>query len=163
MRVRVPPAALTYHVRYQKTSYSCGATAVMNALRSLGKRVSERRISSLAGTEPEKGTTEDGVLVSIRELGFVAMRYETDDKVAAWAWMSESLKSSRPIILCISNWQHWVTAIGMLGDRVIIVDPTNAMTNKRENGVVVLSKRELIRKWMHSQKGGFFGISIGRR
>mgnify|MGYP001558010016 CR=1 FL=1 len=150
-------------MRYQKTSYSCGAAAIVNALRSLGARVAEKSAARAASTTLEIGTTESGIIDALREMGYIVTRLETAKSREAWGYLNDNLEIGRPVILCVMNWQHWVTAIGKLNDRIVLVDPTNTRVNKSENGVWVLSKREFMKKWRHSQKDLYSGISVGKK
>ena len=46
-------------MRYQQRPYSCGAAAVVNALRCYGKRIPEKLVRSRAGTTKKDGTQEE--------------------------------------------------------------------------------------------------------
>lgn len=135
----------------------------MNALRALGRRITERSAITLANTSPALGTSSEGILGAFRALGYDASSVDLKLRKDAWAWVTRNLNVGKPIILCVDDWQHWVTAIGMVGDRVILVDSTNTKINKSENGIWVLSKREFMTKWRHSRKGVYSGIVIGRK
>lgn len=149
-------------MRYQQTAVSCGACAIVNALKCLGKSVAERNIRAQAKTDNE-GTDENGVCDAVRAMGFSATKYETPDKKAAWGWLADCLRSGKPVIMCVENWHHWVTAIGIIGDTIIIADPGNTVGNKKENGILTFSKSIVIKKWKHSREGAYFGIAVSKK
>ena len=150
-------------VRYQELEWSCGPSAIVNAARALGKRIAERRVRKLAGCKRDEGTDDWQMLDAIRALELVAEPLLTEDRTAAWALIRSSVLAGRPVVICIDNWQHWTTVIGVVGDRVLLVDPTFAKGNQQENGVHSLNKTELLRRWKHRHLGQWYGIAIGRK
>lgn len=60
----------------QKEPSACGPAALRSVLLSYGKDVSEKRLSELAGTTKEKGTTPQGLVHAAEELGFKAKAFE---------------------------------------------------------------------------------------
>lgn len=161
MRVQILPGVPFIRVRYQRKGYSCGAAAVVNALRCFGRRVSERNVCSRVGTTHD-GTTEEGLLQGIRSFGFSAAKYEASSADGSWSWLVRCLVD-RPVVVVFQNWQHWVTAIGLSAGRVVVVDSTNSKANKTENGIHVLSRREFMRRWKNTQNGLFSGVCISKR
>lgn len=138
-------------MRYQQLTYSCGAGAVVNALRALGVRVDERRVRPSAGTTPD-GTDEIGTIQAVRALGYSASEFTGKSRNHAWRWLHGALLQGSAVIISVDLWQHWVTCIGLLGDRVILIDPAKVQSNMRENGIHVLSKDRLIARWRSSRK-----------
>lgn len=145
-------------MRFQTKPYSCGAAAIVNALRCFGKRISERQIQILANTSKEYGTSEDGISNAIKSLGLIPTRFESNDKELAWNKVIKNF----PIILCVMNSNHWVTTIGTIDDRIIIVDPTNTLLNKSENGIHIVRKQELLKYWKNKENK-YFGVICSRR
>lgn len=149
-------------MRYQKHPWSCGSAAVVNALRCFGKRVSESRISQAAETSEKDGTTEDGITEALRQFGASATHYDSDEATRSWEWLRGRLMDDTPVILCVDSWQHWVTAVGVIGNRVIMVDPANTQKNVSENSVHVLGRKEMMKRWKNGRESRFFGISVKR-
>lgn len=150
-------------MRTQLRDWSCGAAALVNASLTLGKTVSEGKVRKLAGTTREDGTDERGIIDAARALGLTATPSSSSDSTAAWAVVRANLLDGRPCLLCIDNWGHWVTAIGIVGERVIIADPAETVRNSRENGIHVLRKTKLLKRWRHkAEETPYFSIAIGR-
>lgn len=138
-------------MRYQQLTYSCGAGAIVNALRALGVRVDERKVRTLAGTTCD-GTDETGVIHALRALGHSASEFTGKSRNHAWRWLHGALLQGSAVIISVDLWQHWVTCIGLLGDRVILIDPAKVQSNMKENGIHVLSKERLIARWRSSRR-----------
>lgn len=138
-------------MRYQQLTFSCGPGAVVNALRALGVMIDERRVRSLAGTTTN-GTDEFGIISAVRALGYTASDFSVKSRNHAWRWLHGALLQGSAVIISVDRWSHWVTCIGLLGDRVVLIDPAKVKSNMRENGVHVLSKDRLIARWRSSRK-----------
>lgn len=149
-------------MRYQGLEWSCGPASVVNACRTLGLRVSESRVRSLAGASAG-GTDEQQLISAIRSLGLTASEYQGSDMAAAWAFVRSNLMDGKPQLLCIDQWKHWVCAIGMVGQSVIVFDPDRTVKNSRENGVVPMTRRILQRRWRcRNEQEPFYAIAVGR-
>ena len=154
-------------MKYQTTPYSCGAAAVVNALRCLGKKVPERVIQKISFTSEKNGTDEHGIIAALRSLGFDGSPFNGsfDD---AFAELESELGEGYPVILCTWDMQHWVTAIGKLGKypgngtKIVIFDPSRSKSNKGENGVKILTRKQLKKSWK-SRDGKFYGIACFKK
>lgn len=138
-------------MRYQQVPWSCGAASVVNTLRAFGRKVAETRVRAAAGTD-QTGTESIGILTALRVFGLTAVEYSGQTKNHAWRWLQGALLQGSVIILSVDRWTHWVTCIGLVGDRVILIDSANVIANKKENGIHVISKEQLIRRWYHAKQ-----------
>jgi hypothetical protein len=105
----------------------------------------------LAGTTTD-GTDEIGVVHGVRALGHSASEFTGKSRNHAWRWLHGALLQGSAVIISVDLWQHWVTCIGLLGDRVILIDPAKVQSNMKENGIHVLSKERLIARWRSSRR-----------
>ncbi len=147
-------------MRFQSGPGFCGPAAIVNAFRCLGRKLAEAPIGAACGCTRDEGAPPDKLVEAIRGFGFGATKFETADRKAAWGWLTETLRSGKPVILLVMNFGHYVTASGVLGNRINIVDSTNVKRNKAENGTHVLSKREFMKRWYSTTGGVYFGIAI---
>lgn len=157
-------------MKYQRDPWSCGAAAVVNAARVFGKKINEYTIRGLANTTKENGTQEWGILAALRseEVGLTATEFSSNNKVESWAWLHWQLNKGKPVILSTQAWEHWVVAVGALGDYVVIIDSSNFKNNKKENGVHILTKEKLLYHWWNARKSvegeeRLYAIAVGRR
>ena len=67
----------------------------------------------------------------------------------------ESIRLGHPVILCVDNWDHWVTAFGLLGPMTIhVADSADSELVKHyEPG-------ELLARWKGPGKKAFYGIVV---
>lgn len=163
MQVQSLPGAPVSGMRYQEHGWSCGAAALVNAARTLGKRVAEGRARSLSGTSEEGGTDEFGLISASRELGLTATPHHSSDSAAAWAFVRSNVLEGRPCMICVDSWGHWVTVIGIVGDRVVVIDPANTKKNMSENGVLSLLRKDLLPRWRcPKEEEPYYAIAVGR-
>lgn len=125
--------------------------------------MSEARIRTSAGCT-EQGTDELGLIHAAREFGFVAVPNHTRDIHSAWAFVRSNALDGRPSILCVDSWGHWSTVTGIIGERVILIDPARTQENRRENGCHPLRRQDLVRRWKcPREEEPFYAIAIGRK
>lgn len=105
----------------QSNDWECGPHALKYALILLGIQGDEGVIARVAGTD-KSGTDEV-------ELGRAAARYgcelqliRAEDPETSRVELARCLMERIPVLLCVNGWGHWVTAAGLDGDEVIILD-----------------------------------------
>lgn len=147
-------------MRFQRKPYSCGAAAVVNAVRCFGQRVAEHRVRALSSTTEKQGCDEHGIVAALRALGFDGETAQWGKLDDAFASLVLSVMEGHPVIICTRELEHWVTVVGHLHTdprRVVVIDPDDAKKNREENGVYLVSKRDLGKIW-RSKEAGYFGI-----
>jgi ABC-type bacteriocin/lantibiotic exporter with double-glycine peptidase domain len=147
-------------MRFQRTTFTCGPAAIVNALRSLGVRVSERRVRAHSATTEEHGTNAHGLRSALERLGFNGVELLGEKEGPAWQQLTDALLSGFPTILLVDRWQHWITAIGSIGDNVIVFDSKRTKKNREENGVHVISRKELFERWHVDDNKFHYGIIV---
>lgn len=123
-----------------------------NALRARwGHRVAEQNIRGLAGSTPA-GTDEGGIKSAARALGYKVVEHWGSSRTESWDWLHGTLRSGKPVVLCLDAWEHWATAFGLLGDMVCIYDPARWQKNRAEDGIHVLDRSKLLYRWWNARK-----------
>lgn len=129
----------------QPNKWQCGPFALKHALIMLGKIVNEKQLSRLAGTHWWAGTDEI-------KLARAARRYDCDLKfirrknaLRAKRELLLSLKRNHPALLCVDNWNHWITVVGAERGKFIYVD------SRRAPVVCVDTWRGLKRRWLFKE------------
>src|SRR5690606_16743222 len=134
----------------------------------LGYKVSEFKVRSFSNTTKD-GTNEQGIIEAIRCLGFSAVEFSTNRNNEAWGGLVEQMYVGRPVLFCVGNFEHWVAAIGVCGNRINVFDPSNFKKNIHENGTHSWSRRYLMRKWYNTrvslgpEEPRLYGISVGKK
>jgi len=152
--VRVAVSSLMAHsmssFNFQTNGYSCGTIALVNSVKVLDMELSYDDAKRLAGTTYRDGTSQRGLIRAIESLGLKATEYRTANADNAWKWLHKWADTC-PVILLVDGYltvgnSHWVTAVGRINGRVIVVDPT-ANTDNGENGTHPYSKEDLVTRW----------------
>lgn len=127
-------------MQLQSTPHGCGPAAIVNALEALGKYTTQDAVARLARTDAE-GTDERGAKRALRLLGFVPQDLVTASRAAAWYQVCGALLMGYPCLLAVDNDSHWITAIGLLGGLVLVLDSA-------DGGLVQsLDQRSLLARW----------------
>jgi ABC-type bacteriocin/lantibiotic exporter with double-glycine peptidase domain len=148
-------------MKLQRSRYTCGILAVVNAARALGVKVSERSVRAHSGTTKKDGTTEHGIKNALERLGFTPedLRAPKDEAHEA---LLHHLREGAAVILSVEEGRHWATAIGAIGVRIVTFDSWNAAWNRKECGVDVINAKQLLRWWTPDRDGLRYGIVVRR-
>ncbi|HAV23341.1 MAG: hypothetical protein A3H45_08315 [Ignavibacteria bacterium RIFCSPLOWO2_02_FULL_55_14] len=130
----------------QPNLWTCGPFALKHALATLGIFANEKDVSKLAGTNWWHGTDEI-------QLAKAAHRYDCTLKVfrrfnaeQARRELKKYLKRGIPCLLCVHEWQHWVTVVKEERGKFIILD-------SRDRAVLtILTWRQLRRQWVYHEQ-----------
>jgi len=110
-------------MRLQDSQANCGSTAVKNALCALGIDRSTEECELLCGTTAIQGTPPRRMIKGLESIHELDVQVISEHrKEIALLLLCESLRDGRPVILLVDKNEHWIAAIGLLGDRIIIAD-----------------------------------------
>jgi len=106
----------------QPNSWTCGPFALKHALLALGVFAREDELARVAGSTQQHGTDEPGLRRAARAHG-VELRVQREREPRAAdqglrAWLGRGV----PVLLCLDQWEHWVTAVAADGEHVIMFD-----------------------------------------
>jgi len=149
-------------MKFQKAIGYCGPASIQNALRCFGVKVSQEKVFALLEipeNERGEGIDEKDIMFALMSLGFSPVRFESENKKSAINLLREYVQQS-PAILCTMDEQHWVVAIGTIGERIIVIDPNKTVRNQIESGILVMSPRELLNTWYCKRTGKCEGIIV---
>ncbi len=129
----------------QPNIWQCGPFALKHALVTLGVLKDEREISKLAGTHWWHGTDD-------LQLGRAARRFDCDllmirrhQEAHARAELVRYLRRGIPVLLCVEEWSHWLTAVNVEQGKFILLD-------SREKKVVTIADwPTLRRRWVYHE------------
>jgi len=122
----------------QTTDYTCGAAAAATVLAQIGVPTTEREMAVLCDTNAFMGTDEFGVAQGLRrKLSGTGRRVEVIE--ADWDDL-RSLALPAAATVRFTLWvDHWVVVFGVIGEQVIVGDPTR--------GRQTLTRAEFERRW----------------
>lgn len=145
--------------KQQERVYSCGPAALRNALRHRWQhKVREGVIRKLAGTTPD-GTDELGLKAAANALGYRVVELWSDSRTVFYDWVKGSLLSGKPVLLCLQNWEHWCCGLGVIGDQIVVHDPSRFKKNLAEQGLHTMSKS----RFMYQAWNGRKSVEDSRR
>lgn len=121
-------------MRMQSTQNNCGPASLANAFRAIGRdNVTEDKVVVLmrkhapASDAPEQdGAGVRPLQAAAGSLGYSLVPFKFEHPGMAWAFVRHTLSEGKPSLLCIDDNSHWVTAIGLVGDAILVADPAHA-------------------------------------
>jgi len=144
-------------MRAQQRNYTCGLAAVANALECLGIKRTQQQIGKLCYSDPMNGTSEIEIQRALLACGAHVDEWEHKQAPRSWDWLFTRLFAGQPVILCVDDFQHWVTAVGLLGQSVIVFDPALGA------GLRIYQKKGLLTRWRLGSGGpSFYGFAVSR-
>lgn len=147
-------------MRLQEFKPGCGAGSIANALLAMGEHQFQEVIWNVAGGTAD-GLAPGRLLSGLDTLGYLGRELGFRAPTPALRALRRLLGKGTPVILCVDDWEHWVTAIGVLGERFLVADPADAEI------VLSLSPDELTRRWFRNSKRAvrqpFYGIAVEKR
>lgn len=113
-------------MRMQDSAANCGPTALHNALLAIGVVRSVQELEVLCSTSATNGTPVRSLKRALSKIeGVTAVEIKERRRDVAALKLRHSIHSGRPVILLwtsASPGDHWVAAIGLLGDKYLICD-----------------------------------------
>lgn len=119
----------------------------------MGRRVRESTIRKIAKTTPSHGTDEFGLFRAINHYGYGWKQFNDRKPETGWNRIKRNLRLGQPSLVCVSEIEpcdHWVAAIGLNGDNVILFDPQNPESRlKKYSGLQVVDLDNFYSKWAY--------------
>lgn len=122
--------------------YECGPFSLKYALTTYGIFKNEKEISKLAGTTWWFGTDEIGLTKAANKYHFSLEAFTEKKPSKAIAKLIRQLKK-HPCILCVHNWNHWITVVGYENSKFIALDSGNKKVFK------IFDENELLNIWYY--------------
>lgn len=129
----------------QPGKWECGPFALKHALLMRGVLASEWEIAQSAGAGRE-GTDEAQLDEAARRYGFELPTVRKLQADEARDELVEYLKDGVPCLLCVDDWDHWVTAVHEERERFIILD------SEKPEVVVILDWPRLKELWVYHEE-----------
>lgn len=141
----------------QDSQANCGPLALRNALAAIGVDRSTEECETLCKVSATNGTTNNNMVKGLHKLEECrpSVIQEIRPEIA-FLRLDASLRAGRPVIICVDNWSHWISAIGRLGNaRILVVDSANSEL------VLSYGWEQLLNRWGNQYaKRGFWGVSL---
>jgi hypothetical protein len=128
-------------LHYQKGSWDCGPTGLKNTLVLLGRSVEWDSVVQWTQAS-ESGTYGAALMRALKWLKVRSVEYSSTDQRRSWNRLT---RLSRPAMICVDQDSHWVSVVAGVG--------------RRENGLMIYGRAELLRRWTNNQNR-MYGIFI---
>jgi hypothetical protein len=121
-------------VRYQSGKATCGPAALGNALLSLGLHRSEDELIKLCKTTAKDGTGTKRIIEATKaisapsgdgnlpEITLTTAVIDEQRQSVALLTLLDATRRGWASVCLVDNWSHYVAVVGLLGDRVCVVD-----------------------------------------
>ncbi len=156
--LRILPQFRTYQ---QSTEYTCGAASALMVLYRYGvETYDEMALAEAMKTDPEKGTTVEGLAGFFRDLGWnvdyhASTEYRFEDIEAWQAYLTEKLDAGIPVMVDWVDWAgHWQVIVGLdtcgsddpYDDVLILADPYD-ITDHYQDGFYIFPFGRFFDMW----------------
>lgn len=106
----------------QPKDWLCGPFSLKHALVTLGRLANEEEIARIAKSHWWSGTDEIRLARAARAYDADLAFHRTLDSEAARKSLTRQLRRRVPVILCVDEWEHWITAVRFESSRFVIID-----------------------------------------
>lgn len=106
----------------QPNSWQCGPFALKHGLLAYGIFAHENAIADAAGSSEALGTDERQLCDTAREYGCIMGVERYHSAFTARRALTRLLADHTPVLLCIDQWDHWVTAVGADDTHLVVLD-----------------------------------------
>ncbi len=151
-------------MRLQSGQSTCGQTCAANALRALGKSVTEdqvanrlRRLALDGDPANNFGTTDTQIRRLLESYRVPVRQMEAHEAALGVAALRGELTTGRVVCLAVDNNAHWVLAFGVTGSGFQVADSADSEI------VVTYTEGQLAARWGASgNPKSYYGLVAGR-
>jgi ABC-type bacteriocin/lantibiotic exporter with double-glycine peptidase domain len=145
-------------LRPQRLTWWCGVASAANALACLGIERDQEDLATLCHVTRKDGTDEDEVMRALLACGAKVAPWYSRHRLRSMQWLQSTLHDHGPAILCVDQYQHWVTVIGSLNQTTFwVFDPAADM------GLQMYGWDELVARWRKAKPSPrYYGIGVSR-
>jgi hypothetical protein len=106
----------------QPNSWQCGPFALKHGLLALGTYAHEDELARIAGSTEKSGTDDWQLARAAQAHGYALSVVRRAHPRAARQELDQWFARGVPVLLCLDQWEHWVTAVSADGDQVVVFD-----------------------------------------
>jgi hypothetical protein len=130
----------------QPNLWQCGPFALKHALLMLGRPVEEKQISKIAGTNWWVGTDEIQLGKAAKRFDCKLLTIRRHDPEKARRELMSYLRRGIPSLLCVYDWEHWVTVVKAEKGKFILLD------SKDKAVLTILTWNQLRNIWVFNEE-----------
>lgn len=136
----------------QDTAANCGPASLSNALAAVGVVRTQQECEGLCRTTAIKGTDLRSLQAGIKAVGRTPRVLSERRFDVAYSFLCDALRGEEAAVLCVDKGDHWVAAIGLLGERVLIADSA-------DNELVLSLAPDMLKaRWLSTAR--YYGVIL---
>lgn len=109
----------------QDTAANCGPASLSNALAAVGITRTQQECETLCRTNGTDGTSIKGFQAALKTMGYGWHPINERRWDVARMLLTDCLRNGTAAVLCVDQNNHWVAAVGLIGQRILIADPAD--------------------------------------
>lgn len=133
----------------QPNLWQCGPFALKHALIVLGIFADEKTITRIAHSSSKNGTSEEQIARAAKHYNCDVPMIRRHDPEIARKELLHYLRRGIPLLLCINDWNHWITVVKAEEGRFILLD------SQEKAVLTILTWAELKTRWIHHEQDRF--------
>jgi hypothetical protein len=133
----------------QPNLWQCGPFALKHALIVLGIFADEKTITRIAHSRSKSGTDEEQIARAAKHYDCEVPLIRRHDPEIARKELVRYLRRGIPALLCINDWNHWITVVKAEDGRFILLDSQDKAV------LTILTWSELKTRWVHHEQDTF--------
>jgi hypothetical protein len=130
----------------QPNLWQCGPFALKHALVTLGIFAEEGRITRIAASRSATGTDDEQLKRAARHFYCDMPMIRRHTPEAARRELMKYLRRGIPTLLCINEWNHWVTVVKSQKGKFILLD------SRDEAVLTIVTWGELKNRWVYHEQ-----------
>jgi ATP-binding cassette, subfamily C, bacteriocin exporter len=147
-------------MRHQENDTSCGPACIRAILHLHGIRSSEKALHKKCALS-KRGTYAWGLENALSSFGFATLPITYRSKITAWDKLRILVDQGCPVIVALDKCKHWACVIGMIGDSVLLYDPSPDVSKTKDYSTVwAYSKQALLDRWKFKEDGKIYHYGI---
>jgi hypothetical protein len=127
----------------QPNDWTCGPFALKHALVTIGQLADEQSIAGVAHPHWWAGTNEVKLARAARHVDCDLPMVRRTDADRARGALVRYVGQELPVIMCVDQWDHWITVVRHEDDRFVLLD------SRREPVVQVMDWPRLRHRWQY--------------
>jgi hypothetical protein len=127
----------------QPNDWTCGPFALKHALVTIGQLADEQSIAGVAHPHWWAGTNEVKLARAARHFDCDLPLVRRTDAERARDTLVRYVSQELPVLMCVDQWDHWITVVRHEGDRFVLLD------SRREPVVQVMDWPRLRHRWQY--------------
>ncbi|MEK7566636.1 MAG: cysteine peptidase family C39 domain-containing protein [Patescibacteria group bacterium] len=124
----------------QENGYFCGPATLKMALEFFGKKISQKKLAKIAGTNKKRGTLRKDMVKTARRFGFKAKAFYWGDFKAIKSFLAEKKMVIVIFVEPSEGENHYAVVAGVDPKMIVLNDSLNGRNFR-------MSRKEFVARW----------------